>query len=105
MIYNVRMDPGKWNLAPATELEEILQNVRVILTTIKKSVPMDRELGVDADIVDLPIAAAQTKLTAEIVAAIAKFEPRARCVGVIYSGNEMDGILQPTVRVAIEGRS
>ena len=36
------------NFAPATIAEEVMQNVRMIISTIKYSVPMDREFGIDA---------------------------------------------------------
>lgn len=88
---------------PATELEEIIQNVRTILTTFKKSVPMDRDFGINASVVDLPIAAAQAAMTADIVAAINRYEPRARVVSVSYEGTEMDGIVRPKVRIKVNG--
>lgn len=88
---------------PATELEEIIQNVRTILTTFKKSVPMDRDFGINASVVDLPIAAAQAAMTADIVAAINRYEPRARVVSVSYEGTEMDGIVRPKVRIKVDG--
>ncbi len=91
------------NFAPATELEEIAQNVRTILTTFKKTVPMDREFGISAETSDLPIAAAQATMTAEIVAAINRFEPRARVVSVDYEGVETEGVVQPKVRIKVNG--
>lgn len=91
------------NLAPASELEEIAQNVRMILTTLKKTVPMDREFGVDGELIDLPVAAAQARMTAEIVDAVHRYEPRARVVSVGYEGSEQDGELQAKVRIEIDG--
>ena len=91
------------NFAPATELEEIAQNVRTILTTFKKTVPMDREFGINAATSALPIAAAPDTMTAEIVAAINRFEPRARVVSVDYEGKEAEGIVEPKVRIKVNG--
>ena len=46
MAYIVKAyDLTKINLAPATREEEILQNVAVIISTPKFSVPLDRGLG------------------------------------------------------------
>jgi hypothetical protein len=90
------------NFVPASEYEEILQNVRTIINTLKKTVPMDREFGINGEVIDLPIAAAQAKITGEIVAAVSKYEPRAKVVSVAYEGKEMDGTLQPTVRIKIQ---
>lgn len=91
------------NFAPKNALEEIAQNVRTILTTMKKTVPMDREFGVDGELIDLPVAAAQARMTAEIVDAVHRYEPRARVVSVGYEGNEQDGELQAKVRIEIDG--
>ena len=91
------------NFAPATELEEIAQNVRTILTTFKKTVPMDREFGISAETSDLPTAAAQATMTAEIVAAINRFEPRARVVSVDFEGVETEAVVQPKVRIKVNG--
>ena len=103
MVIDVTAELGSVNFAPENELEEILQNVRTILTTRKGSVPMDREFGIDGDIQDLPIGTAQAKFSVEIVEAVNRFEPRARVKQVIYDGNEQDGLLRARVRVAVNG--
>ena len=46
MAYIVKaFTPGKLNLAPETLEEEVLQNVAIIVSTPKFSVPLDRGLG------------------------------------------------------------
>lgn len=102
MIIDVTAELKDVKLVPDSEYEEILQNVRTIITTLKKTVPLDREFGINGELVDLPIAAAQAKLTGEIVAAISKYEPRAKVVSVSYEGNETDGMLKPTVRIKLK---
>lgn len=103
MLADITADLNAVNFAPKSEAEEIIQNVRTILTTIKKTVPMDRDFGVSSEMLDLPIAAAQAKMTAEIIDAVNKFEPRASVMLVDYSGKEMDGVLITKVRVSING--
>lgn len=88
------------NFAPGSVTEEILQNVLTIITTPKYSVPLSRELGVDAAWLDDPTPVAQAKLTSEIVSAINKWEPRAKVARVSYVTTE-DGILVPKVKVSI----
>lgn len=85
----------------ATGVNEILQNVRTIISTPKYSVPLNREFGVDTTMLDAPIPVAQAKLTAQIVAAVHKWEPRATVTRVTYEGEAQDGILRPKVRVRI----
>lgn len=103
MILDITAEAGKINLQPKSELEEVIQNVRMILTTMKKTVPMDRDFGMDGEIIDLPIAAAQAKMTAEIVAAVGKYEPRAHVLSVDYEGKEEDGLATTKVKVEING--
>mgnify|MGYP000904414509 FL=1 len=101
MIYDVTQEVGAVDFAPASRTAEILQNVRTILTTLKKSVPMDREFGISGEVVDLPIASAQARLTSEIVAAVNKYEPRAQALGVFYRGDGEEGVLNTTVKVRL----
>lgn len=94
-----------WQIIPANEIEEVLQNVRMILATTKGSVPMDRAFGISANILDAPISATQARLTAEVAAAVRKFEPRARVESIRYAGDFSDGQLNMTVRIEIIERN
>ncbi len=87
----------------ATGPAEILQNGRTILTTTKYSVPMSREFGLSATMLDDPLPVAKAKLTAEIVAALRRYEPRLEVTRVTYEGDAAEGILRPKVRVKIIG--
>ena len=93
---------GAVNFAPTSTVEEVIQNVRTILTTTVYSVPLDRTFGINPDMLDLPMPAAQARLTAEIVAAVEKFEPRAAVTEVAFAGDGADGILQPSIRLRIK---
>lgn len=94
MTYEVTSDSYDWTIMPATEVEEILQNVRCILATTKGSVPMDRAFGISANMLDAPISVTQARLTAEIAKAVKTFEPRARVQEVKYAGDFSDGQLK-----------
>ena len=102
-IVDITDDLGEVDFSPGGTFKEVMQNVKTILTTRKGSVPMDREFGIDGAMVDMPIAAAQAKMTAEIVAAVQKYEPRVKVVSVQYDGKEMEGRLGTKVRVRIDG--
>jgi uncharacterized protein len=86
----------------ATGNEEILQNVRYIINTPKYSVPLDREFGVDASILDKPLPIAKAKMAAEIVNAISKYETRVGITGVTFTGDAETGKLVPKVKVYIK---
>jgi phage baseplate assembly protein W len=89
------------DFAPANIVVEIMQNVRIIFSTVKYSVPLDRLFGVNASMLDKPMPKAMAALQAEIVAAIHKYEPRCRVTKVSFDGN-MDGKLVPRVRIKID---
>lgn len=80
----------------ATGSEEILQNVKTILTTPMGTVPFDREFGIDWSLLDLPIREARAKLTVEYMDKVKKYEPRARVKQVDFEANT-EGILKPKV--------
>ncbi len=101
MTYDVMQEVGAIDFAPSSRTAEILQNVRTVLTTLKKSVPMDREFGISGEVIDLPIASAQARLTSEIVAEVNKYEPRAQVIGVFYQGDGEEGVLTPIVKVRL----
>ena len=102
MTYDVLAMPVQGiDFAPASEVAEILQNLRTIITTTKYSVPLDRDLGVDAEMLDLPINVAQAKLQSEMITAIKKYEPRVEITSISFTGTE-DGVLVPKVQVRIK---
>lgn len=88
------------NFAAVGEMA-IIQNVRMILSTPKYSVALDRNFGIDAALVDKPLPVAKAKITAEIIAAIQKYEPRVKVTKVLFAGDGADGILKPRVQVVI----
>lgn len=95
---------NKLNLAPKNEREEIYQNIATILKTIKGTVPLDRDFGVDGSYIDLPMPMAKGQWQAEIIDAIERDEPRVRVLSVDFQENSidaMDGILSPVVTVEI----
>lgn len=101
MEYVVTTGQKQINFAPKTVVEEVLQNVRCILRTTKFSVPLDRDLGIDAEPLDMPIDVAKAKLVPEIFMAIAKYEPRAAVTNIDWE-HDIDGILKPKVQVRID---
>lgn len=89
---------GEIEIQPSSELEEILQNVRMILGTTIGTATMYREFGIE-NLQDVPINVAEARLSAAIASSISKYEPRARLISVEYS-NEA-GELIPEVVIEI----
>lgn len=99
MIYKFSVEKGI-KLMPHNTAEEIIQNVSMIVSTVKGTVPLDRDFGISVELIDAPINR-QSQLIAEIAAAIEKFEPRARLHRIEFAGNE-NGELNPTLTLEIE---
>ena len=102
MVVDISARLDKINLFPQTELVEVIQNVRTIITTIQGTVPLDRDFGIDVDVIDKPINVVRPLLVKEIKEKLEKYEPRAKLISINWDGDGMEGKLIPTVRVAIK---
>jgi len=89
------------NFAPATIVEEVLQNVATILSTVRYTAPLYRDFGISATALDKPTIAAESILIAEIFDAIEMFEPRAEILNVSFVRDEFTGRLSPHLEVNI----
>jgi phage baseplate assembly protein W len=104
MAYTVTADgSAKINLAPASLIEEVLQNVTMILSIIKATVPLYRDFGLSARFLDKPTPAAETILISELFDAIEKYEPRAEIINVSFERDERTGKVIPRLEVEIHG--
>lgn len=75
-----------------TEREELLRNVRTILTTPIGTCPLYREFGFDASVLDSPFNVAQNQFAVEAIEAIERWEPRVRVKKVDFQA-DMNGKL------------
>lgn len=103
MIVDVVPRAAPVNFAPATEVEEILQNVATILATARYSVPYDRAFGLNPEYLDDPMPLTQARATADIIATIKRYEPRCKIESVTFTGDAASGTMKPVVRVYING--
>lgn len=90
----------KIDFNPSTEEEEILQNLRTILSTIKFSVPLDRSFGIAADFVDAPTPEARALAENAYFKAIREYESRAVVEKITWEADN-DGILTARIEVSI----
>ena len=89
-------------LNEADTVSAVLQNIAVILSTPKGTVPLYRDFGLDWTILDKPMPVAKVMLISEVREAIERWEPRAEVVNVYSTGNPAQpGTLIPTVEVNI----
>lgn len=105
MTYELDLSAPTWNLMPASTAEEIIQNVRCILLTVKATCPLYRDFGIDPAMLDKPLNVAKNKFIKEVVGAVAKYEPRAHVKSVQWQKPQdaLDGTLNPRITIEIRG--
>lgn len=99
-MYEVAAELKPLNMLARGE-EEILQNIAMILITSKRSVPLDRNFGIDMSALDLPLEMAENICTAQIIEAIQDYEPRVKVTKVTYEKDHLIGRLRPKVMVVM----
>ena len=82
--------------------QNLLQQLRLLTSTRKGSVPLDRDLGLDFSFVDRPIGVVRSLYAAKLTEAISKFIPALSIVEINWSGGA-DGHIYPKVVVTDAG--
>lgn len=67
------------------EREELTQNTRTILGVMRGEVPLYREFGTDASIIDEPDTFAEALFTGAAFESIAEFEPRVDATNIDFT--------------------
>ncbi|MCL2357478.1 MAG: phage tail protein [Defluviitaleaceae bacterium] len=93
------------NLAPATLVDEISQNISTILLTPKGSVPLDRNFGTSWQFISRNTPAAESMIVSDILDAVEEYEPRAEILSITFDTNEMTGQIIPRLEVSIRADS
>ena len=93
-------DDLKINFAPKTLIEEVIQNVRTLISTIKWQIPLARDIGISGDVVDMPILQAKARLSQEIIQCLKRCEQRAQIQKIEFETDET-GRLKPKIEVKI----
>lgn len=98
-------EPLKIDFSPANTMLEVAQNIYNLLSTDKYTAPLDRNFGLSTTFLDQPINLVQARLRAEIMEAIARYEPRfiVQSIDFSKSANAQDGVLYPVIRGGTNG--
>jgi hypothetical protein len=80
--------------------DAIMQNVYIIISTPKGSVPFRRDFGVGLDWIDNPSPRALLQFRADVITQIEKHEPRV-IVDAISFGADADGKVFPQITLSI----
>ncbi len=96
------IDLGHLRFNEQETVSSVLQNIAVILSTPKGTVPQYRDFGLDNSFVDKPRPVAEVLMVAPVKEAIQRWEPRAEVLDVSFSEDPAQpGVLIPTVEVDI----
>lgn len=79
--------------------EEILQNVNMIASTIQRTVPLDRDFGIDGQAVDRPPDVAKALYAASVIMALSTYEPRVIVEQVTFEPQDEPHKLVPVIRL------
>ncbi len=95
-------DLKKVRFSESDAVNAVLQNIAVILSTPKGSVPLYRDFGLDWSFLDKPRPIAEVLMVAPVREAIQRWEPRVR-VRNVFPGEDPSrpGTLIPVVEVEI----
>jgi len=85
----------------AKEVQEVIQNVRTILTTPKGTQPLDRDFGISLDFLDSPVLETRAKAEQECFLALKKYEPRAVFKQIKWDSNVLNGKFWPEVLIQV----
>jgi len=78
----------------ATGMTAIIQNLRVILMTLRCSIPLDRAFAHDGKMIDSPAPLETARRTADLIEAIEKYEPRVKVEKLEFVYHNAEGQLQ-----------
>lgn len=102
MLIDLGENTENINFAPTAVVDEVVQNIKTLLSTFKGQVPLDRGFGISIDVMDLPPKRAMAKLQIEILESIQDYEPRAEVLSIDFKTDRMaEGIIIPVVEVNI----
>jgi phage baseplate assembly protein W len=83
-------------------IQEVMQNVRMILTTRRGTVPLDRDFGISFEFLDSPINMTRAKAEQEIFLQLKKYEPRAVLKQIMWETDVISGQISPSVKVEVK---
>ena len=98
------IDIGNFEIELDTEDEELLMCLQHLYSTKTGERPLDREFGLDIDIIGMPMEVAKNEYAVEVVEKTERYEPRVEVEEVEFTYDEKEGKLFPKIKlVLVEG--
>lgn len=83
--------------------EEIMEKVSFLLSVLKGTIPMNREIGIDPDVISSPAFQAQNLYTISAIEVIEEFEDRVTVEEIQFETNGSSGNIIPKVVLKYNG--
>lgn len=93
------VDFGSVEIELNSEDEEIIRNLRHLYSTKTGERPLDREFGLDIDLIGLPMDVAENEYAVEIVEKTERYEPRVEVEKVTFKQVSKEGKLIPHIKL------
>lgn len=90
---------GKFTNVSDQKIQDIMEGLRHLCTTLSGSIPLDREFGINSDFLGAPLDVAKNMLALEFIEKIEKYEPRVVVDEVRFEVEE-DGTLIPSIFIS-----
>lgn len=105
MSFPCRLESGLGRFRPLTELEEIAQSVRLILTTRRGERPFRPQFGAGLDQFAFEEMGTTTRslIRQEVVSALQAWEPRIHSIEVSFEHRQEEGRLMVLVSYRVRG--
>ncbi|MBK5073219.1 GPW/gp25 family protein [Budviciaceae bacterium CWB-B4] len=103
-VFSISDDGSEFSIG-ATGLVEIAQNIRVIISTVRGSVFLDRSFGIDGNVTDKSHPKAIVAFRNDVMDQIERYEPRVDVLSVDFeqsTEDAMDGKLLPVIKIKIK---
>ena len=84
--------------------KSVRQNIALILTSFRGTIPLYRDFGLSSESIDKPINVARTMLISDIKESVETYEPRATVTDITFKASpDNPSTIIPVVEVEING--
>lgn len=80
-------------------ISEIIEGINFLCSTPTGKFPMNRDFGIDQDLLDEPVTSVRSLLAIEYKEKIERYEPRVEVMDVYFEFDEETGALTPHIEL------
>lgn len=95
------IDIGNFEIQLDTEDKELLMGLQHLYSTKAGERPLDREFGLDIDIIGMPMDVAKNEYAVEVIEKTERYEPRVEVEEVEFTYNAKEGKLFPKIKLVL----